>query len=87
MADPVVTACAKGAWTKVATSVTSGQIHLLSNAPTQYSQTYRMTGEDAPTDLSDAVVIGQTSIPISAPASIDVYVYAHGSAGSVRVDL
>lgn len=87
MADPVVTACTANAWTKVATSVTSGQVHILSLAPSHYSQTYRMTGEAAPTTLVDAVTIEQTSIPISAPDNIDVYIYAHGAAGSVRVDL
>lgn len=87
MADPVVTACTKDAWTKVATNVTAGQVHILSNAPSQYSHTYRMTGEAAPTTLTEAVAISQVSIPISAAAAIDVYVYAHGAAGSVRVDV
>ena len=87
MANPAVTACTKDAWTKVATSVTSGQIHILSKAPRQYAHTYRLTGGDAPTTLAEAVVIESTSIPISAPANIDVYLYAFGAAGSVRVDV
>lgn len=87
MANPVVTACTKDAWTKVATNVTSGQVHILSKAPNQYSHTYRATGEAAPTTLTEAVVMAQISMPISAPTAIDVYIYAHGAAGSVRVDL
>lgn len=87
MANPAVVVCAANQWTKVATSVTSGQLHLLSRAPSQYSHTYRDTGQAAPTDLSEAVVIDRVSIPISAPVNIDVYVYAHGVAGNVRVDL
>jgi hypothetical protein len=87
MANPAVIACTKDAWTKVATNVTAGQLHILSSAPNQYSHTYRMTGGAAPTTLAEAVVISQVSLPISAPAAIDVYVYAHGAAGSVRVDV
>jgi hypothetical protein len=87
MANPAVTACTKDAWTKVATSVTSGQVHILSNAPNQYSHTYRVTGDPAPTTLAEAVTLSQVSTPISSPSNIDVYIYAHGAAGSVRVDL
>lgn len=87
MANPAVTACTKDAWTKVATNVTVGKVHILSGAPRQYSQTYRATGEAAPTTLAEAVVMPETSFAISAAAAIDVYVYAHGAAGSVRVDV
>lgn len=87
MANPVVTACAANAWTKVATNVTAGQVHVLSNAPSQYAHTYRATGEAAPTTLAEAVVISQVSLPISAATAIDVYIYASGAAGSVRVDV
>lgn len=87
MADPTIVACTKNAWTKVATNVTAGQIHILSSAPSQYSHTYRMTGEAAPTTTAEAVVMSAVSIPISAAAAIDVYIYAHGAAGSVRVDV
>lgn len=87
MANPAVTACAKDAWTKVVTSVTAGQIHILSKAPSQYAHTYRLTGGAAPTTLAEAVVMSEISLPISAAAAIDVYVYAYGAAGSVRVDV
>lgn len=87
MANPAVVACTKDAWTKVATNVTAGQVHILSKAPSQYAHTYRLTGEAAPTTLTEAVVVSQISLPISAAAAIDVYVYAYGAAGSVRVDV
>lgn len=87
MANPAVTACTKDAWTKVATSVTSGQVHILSKAPSQYAQTYRVTGDPAPTTLAEAVVLTEISTPISSSSNIDVYIYAFGAAGSVRVDL
>jgi len=87
MANPAIVTCTKDTWVKVATSVTAGQVHLLSGAPSQYSQTYRATGEAAPTTLAEAVVIPGVTLPLSAAAAIDVYVYAHGAAGSVRVDV
>lgn len=87
MANPAVTACAKDAWTKVATNVTAGKVHILNKAPSQYAQTYRLTGETAPTTLAEAVVMTDATFTISAAAAIDVYVYAYGVAGSVRVDV
>ena len=87
VSDPAVIACTKDAWTKVAADVTSGMIHILSGAPNQYSHTYRVTGNAAPSDLADAITLQYVSTSISAPGAIDVYVYAHGVAGSVRVDL
>jgi hypothetical protein len=87
MANPAIVTCTKDTWVKVATNVTAGQVHILSNAPNQYSQTYRATGEAAPTTLAEAVTMSTVSLPISASAAIDVYIYAHGAAGSVRVDV
>lgn len=90
MADPVLTACTANAWTKVATNVTAGQIHIIDTSPVgQYLQTYRDTGGAAPagTPGDEAVLIADKSIPIAAPAGIDVYIYARGGAGRVRVDL
>jgi len=87
MANPAIVACTKDTWVKVATNVTAGQVHKLSSAPSQYSHTYRATGEAAPTTRAEAVVMSAVSLPISAAAAIDVYIYAHGAAGSVRVDV
>jgi hypothetical protein len=87
MANPAIVTCTKDTWVKVATNVTAGQLHILSGAPSQYLHTYRVTGGDAPTTLAEAVVISQVSLPISAAAAIDVYIYASGAAGSVRVDV
>lgn len=86
MADPLIVECQKDEWTKVATNVTTGRIWIKKKTPT-YLQTYRMTGEDAPTDKSDAVPIYENSIPISHSAGIDVYIQPVGKAGTVRVDL
>ena len=94
MAAPVFVACPAGAWTKVATNVTAGTIWFTSQAPNSYLHTYKPTGVAAPTLQSEGVkapVIGEEgdspSIPIAAAAGIDVYVWALGAAGQVRVDV
>lgn len=87
MADPVIVPCAADVWTKVATDVTTGIIHLKSSEPGAYLQTYRDTGGGAPTDPAEGVQIPGPSIPIQATAGIDVYIMPLNKAGSVRVDL
>lgn len=86
MADPVITACPAGAWTKVATNQTTGVIHILKTDPGKYLQTYRDTTGVAPTLITEGVPF-EESLQISAAAGIDVYVWCIGKAGSVRVDL
>ena len=89
MANPVLVACAKGAWTKVATNVQTGFIHKVSGAPNGYLQTYRDTGDAAPTLETQGVVAFENSgtEAILATAGIDVYIWAQNAAGEVRVDL
>ena len=88
MANPAIITCTKGAWTKVATNVTIGQIHNKATLA-EYYQTYRNTGDPAPTDLTDAVKIFKKdkSILIDSSVNIDVYLWCKKFAGSVRVDL
>jgi hypothetical protein len=83
-------ACAANTWVKVATAVTSGIIHKLSNEPSLYKQTYVDTGEDAPTDDDNAVLAfasGCESFIFSESTSSDIYVKAVKFAGSVRADV
>lgn len=87
MADPVIVACAADTWVKVATNVTTGFVWIMKSGPNVYVQTYRDTGEAAPTDDTDAVKMPPPGMPISASAGIDVYIKARNVAGSVRVDL
>lgn len=92
MADPVTVACTAGQWTKVATNVTGGIVHLLTGVTQLWLQTYRLTGVAAPTLKSEGIPFGKDSISketesISASAAIDVYVWPTQSNGSVRVDL
>ena len=86
MANPLPVPCPEGQWTKVATNAVSGTIRVLLTSPNAYFQTYRVTGEAAPTDKADAVVFNDGD-KISSVAGIDVYIWAEGKAGSVRVDL
>ena len=86
MANPLIVACPADAWTKVATGVTTGVVHILSTKPNRYLQTYRVTAGAAPADNDDAVPF-TTPLQISAAAAIDVYIQPVGEAGSVRVDL
>jgi hypothetical protein len=89
MADPAIVACPAGQWTAVATNITTGLLNRNSSKPSVYKQTYRMTGNPAPTDLSDAAPLFAKEITeeISSSAAIDVYVWPIGAAGSVRVDV
>ena len=86
MADPAVIPCPADAWTKVATNVQTGVVHIRGNGPGLYLQTYRETGVAAPADKTDAVPF-TTPLIISASTGIDVYVQPAGKDGSVRVDL
>ena len=95
MADPTLVTCTADAWTKVATNVTTGVIHIITNVPGQYLQTYRDTGGAAPSGSpgEEAVLIPADEISIAAAAGIDVYIYVKTAPtstavnGRVRVDL
>ena len=92
MADPVIVPCPGGAWTKVATAVQSGIIHLQEAVEQSWYQTYRDTGGTPPSGLTEILPFGKDSKSgqteeINASVPIDVYVYPSKRAGSVRVDL
>lgn len=89
MTNPLIVACPADEWTKIATDVTSGNVHRILKNPDVYLQTYRDTGDAAPTTTVEGVpvFVGAGSAEISASVGIDVYIYAAGAAGSVRVDV
>lgn len=87
MADPVIVACTKDIWTKVATNVTTGYVWIKDSGPNVYFQTYRDTGGAAPSDNADAVNMSLPGMPIAATAGIDVYIQPVKVDGSVRVDI
>ena len=91
MSDPVLVPIDGEDFTKVATAVKTGQVHIMDTGP-HYIHTYRDTGEDAPTypdDLGECIAMNETSIPISSSTSIDVYFATakDDGGGRVRVDL
>lgn len=90
MPNPVIKECPKDEWTQVTTTsgtgVTSGIIWLQDKSPNVYLQTYRVEGDPAPTDKTDATPIHGKSIPISSSVPIDVYIQPVSEDGVVRVD-
>ena len=92
MADPAITALTVDVWTKVATAVAAGQVHILETAGSEgesliYLQTYRTTGGTAPTLKTEGIPLNKLSTPIESSFSIDVYIMATGADGTVRVDV
>jgi len=89
MANPVFVDCPIEVWTKIATNVTAGQIHRVTNAPYEYLQTYVLTGGTAPTLRAEGVPLFEQSAheAVSASAGIDIYLYPILAAGRVRVDV
>lgn len=89
MSNPVFFDLPADTWTKVATSVVIGQIRRKDLRAT-YLQTYRGTGEAAPTLKADGVLAFDeypNREPIEDTNLIDVYLYPVDIAGRVRVDL
>ncbi len=86
MADPNMVSLAADTWTLVASSVTTGVIHIKDKG-TRYLHTYVDTGNAAPTDDSKAVAMSSDTGVINAVNPIDVYIKAVGETGEIRVDL
>ena len=86
MAAPVIVVCTKDTWVKVATGVTSAIIHKKILGPT-YFQSYVLTTDPAPTDLTTGIEMLEQSVQFTLSAAADIYIYAANKAGSVRVDI
>jgi len=88
MANPTKIDVSKNTWTKVATNATSGIITIRQWQPSKYYQTYRVTGDPAPTgdhnEDTSVLTTGQ-EISISAIEAIDVYLYCYNLDGEVVV--
>lgn len=94
MANPLTVSCPADVWTKVATNATAGMVHKFYDDddiadPTAYLQTYRVSGEAAPTSKDEGVVCfyESNSEIIESSYGIDVYIMPIDRAGSVRVDI
>ena len=101
MADPnIITITPEWAWQKVATAVTTGLIHRLVST-VWYYQTYRLTGEAAPTAPTqgtipeEAIRIFEKSISeeILSSEAIDIYIMCQNAdddaddTGKIRIDI
>ena len=99
MADPQIVNIPEWVWTKVATAVTTGLIHML-ESKVYYYQTYRPSGESAPsvptlgTIPEEAIrMFTQGAEQISSSELIDVYIMSQNSdddatdTGKIRIDL
>lgn len=86
MANPNIVSCTADTWNAIATNVTAGQVWI-KDTGVQYLHTYRMTGDPAPTTLTDALDFLGLRMAIDSATAIDVYLYPLGANGSVRVDL
>jgi hypothetical protein len=100
MANPVIVSLNEWEWVKVATSVTTGTISKI-KTKVDYYQTYRETGDTAPTALTrkelpeEAIEMFKKSDqePIADESLIDVYVMCknddgvYTDTGKIRVDL
>jgi hypothetical protein len=79
MANPVIISCPKGEFTKSdGVSPKTG---------VQYRQTYRDTGDPAPTERYESVKVLEKGMPINSNIDIDVYIWCDNDDGSIRVDL
>ena len=91
MATPTFIALPADTWTKIATNVLQGQVHLVGTKPNIIRQTYiQPTGAAAPADnqaLGVPVFEGVTSEDIHFKTGADVYLRPQGEASRVRVDV
>lgn len=86
--NPEVITCPDGVWTLVALNTQSATIHKVSVEPGLYKQTYRISGQAAPTVDDDAIIILDTDTlhVFSHSPGVDIYIKAIGGDGSVRLD-
>jgi hypothetical protein len=85
MANPVIVPCPADVWTQVAAGVKLGNVWIINKTP-DYFHTYRNAGDPAPTTNAEAVKLPIPGMPIKSTITIDVYIKAVNTAGSVRVD-
>jgi len=90
MADPVKVDIPANQWTLVASNVVGGVISIKKWQPSRYYQTYKMTGNPAPTgdyNIDTSVETLKREITIQGLGAIDVYMYCIDFDGEVVVAL
>lgn len=83
MANPIIVVALANQWTKVATAVTGGVIDQMTDD--MMLQTYRETGEAAPTEREEGVQ-WEGQMEISNNTAIDIYIWSEVE-GKVRVSI
>jgi hypothetical protein len=86
MANPEIVSVNINQITRVAQNVTAGIIKVLDRNNVEYAETYRMTGDAAPTDTAEFFPFNHSEV-ISSTDPIDVYLYVASTTrqGSVNV--
>jgi len=91
MATPVFVALPADTWTKIATGILRGQMHLVSTDANVVRYTYiQPTGAAAPANdptLGTPVFEGVTTESLSFSVGTDVYLRPDGEVSRVRVDV
>lgn len=94
MADPAFIDLPSDEWTKIATNVTTGQVHLVNTDPNIIKHTYRDNGSADDPLVTDPngltgtpVFVGTIIEQIQSSVGIDVYLFPVKKASRVRVDL
>ena len=91
MATPVFVTLPKNVFTKIATGITQGQVHLVDNSPNNIVSTYiQPTGAAAPANdvaLGVPVFDTGTTETMNFDAAADVYLMPVGEVSRVRVDV
>lgn len=86
MANPVIINVPANEWHKIATAVQNGLIRTLNPTDNEWYQTFKLTGQSAPTDEPEVKLLFQTDI-INADVDVDIYVYHKKTPGRVRIDI
>jgi len=83
MNNPLTVSLTKNVWTKVATSVVTGNIAIIDDT-VGYRYTYRKTGDYPPT-TQEGVLLQSNILSISATEYIDVYMKSVRGNGIIEV--
>ena len=86
MANPIIVECPADTWTKVASAVNTGVVHIKDRTPGKYLHTYRTADDPAPVNLDDAIPFEPLAV-ISSSFPIDVYILPVDKDGEVLVSL
>jgi len=86
MSNPQILLLPADEWSKVASAVTVGRIHIISSIPIEYYSFFKVEDDPPPFGLEGAEIL-QRIDDISSSFKIDVYIYPLGSIGKVRVDI